>query len=533
VKKLLDTAGVPNELERGISDEGDPWCIFCMVTGEVFIHLSRFDGRYILDSPNLQHPITGADFTDLIAAFSDGALRRTPQMQKDGGRVIRLERNGKVFLHPATLLAALIWSIYLNSEELVMLAPENGTDSDLALDEEAIALLNEAALSPISGAEAAGAAHFMDTTALPGQSVALRVAAETDNPREVAGFRDMAGKAAVFAAPTPIALGLSAVAIAFGLVNDSIFDAFPVAESVTAETDTALADAETVAAERETDTPSRQASFDLVAMVHDAFDHAAPEQMATPDAFYAEAVVDSKALNTISLPVLAQPVQTDLAPELTASDFQGSWADVIVADMQTADAIPQEERADVNADDSDTGFREFSGLETYFGDSFQTYEVAGMTIKATFDISSLSTSLQSFLFSADGQAAVPDSDQLLSDSDADADLSGSLDNDTDISDGFRLTSQPSEPDEPSNYMGLVDANAWLLFEHFLKRSEDGTDEFDAFEDETTGDETFLNRKAFLETPLETIELSWTRPDGTTVVVVGVQEDFEAFGLSVA
>jgi hypothetical protein len=82
-------------------------------------------------------------------------------------------------------------------------------------------------------------------------------------------------------------------------------------------------------------------------------------------------------------------------------------------------------------------------------------------------------------------------------------------------------------------MGLVDANAWLLFEHFLKRSEDGTDEFDAFEDETTGDETFLNRKAFLETPLETIELSWTRPDGTTVVVVGVQEDFEAFGLSVA
>ena len=69
VKRLLDAAGVPNILERGITDEGDPWCVFCTPMSDVFVHLCRVDHRYILDSPNLKSPLVGTDFGNLIAQF--------------------------------------------------------------------------------------------------------------------------------------------------------------------------------------------------------------------------------------------------------------------------------------------------------------------------------------------------------------------------------------------------------------------------------------------------------------------------------
>lgn len=125
VKRLLDSAGVPNEIDRGVTDEGDPWFLFCDVNGEVFIHLCRIDGIYILDSPNVSHPLRGRDFSDLIAEFSKRNLPANGGTSSESGpRVVQLQRNGKVFLHPSSMLAALIWTLFLASEELSIVVPD-------------------------------------------------------------------------------------------------------------------------------------------------------------------------------------------------------------------------------------------------------------------------------------------------------------------------------------------------------------------------------------------------------------------------
>ena len=124
VKRLLDAAGVTNELERGLTDEGDPWLVFCGQDGEVFIHLCRLEGVYVLDSPNIPVPLRGADFNGLIEAFTHRNLPRTDgPVDPSDNRVIRIRRGGKVQLHPSALLAALIWTLLLAAEDLVLMAP--------------------------------------------------------------------------------------------------------------------------------------------------------------------------------------------------------------------------------------------------------------------------------------------------------------------------------------------------------------------------------------------------------------------------
>lgn len=130
VRQLLSGANVPVETDRGVSDEGDPWFVFCHASGEVFIHLCRIDGLYLLDSPNVLRPLRGADFNALIADFTNQALPTGGSEDDSTRRVIRLERGGKVRLHPSAMLAALIWTLFLASEELVLLAPKEETDSD-------------------------------------------------------------------------------------------------------------------------------------------------------------------------------------------------------------------------------------------------------------------------------------------------------------------------------------------------------------------------------------------------------------------
>lgn len=132
VKRLLDAANVPSITDRGITDEGDPWFLFCDAAGEVFIHFCRIDNVYMLDSPNIQTPLRGRDFNELVETFIS---RKIPGQSEASDvtshKVVRLERNGKVFLHPSTMLAALIWTLFLASEDLVMVVPndaDHGTD---------------------------------------------------------------------------------------------------------------------------------------------------------------------------------------------------------------------------------------------------------------------------------------------------------------------------------------------------------------------------------------------------------------------
>jgi len=144
VRQLLNGANVPVETDRGVTDEGDPWFVFCHANAEVFIHLCRIDGTYFLDSPNLLRPLRGADFNALIADFTNQALPASGDDDQCERRVIRLERGSKVRLHPSAMLAALIWTLFLASEELVLLASEE-TEEDALLDYEGLAPVDTAA----------------------------------------------------------------------------------------------------------------------------------------------------------------------------------------------------------------------------------------------------------------------------------------------------------------------------------------------------------------------------------------------------
>lgn len=142
VRQLLSSANVPVETDRGVTDEGDPWFVFCHINGEVFIHLCRIDGAYVLDSPNVLRPLHGADFNGLIADFTNQAIPARGTEDDADRRVIRLERGGKVRLHPSAMLAALIWTLFLASEDLVLLAPDPEASDETLLDFDGLLTIN-------------------------------------------------------------------------------------------------------------------------------------------------------------------------------------------------------------------------------------------------------------------------------------------------------------------------------------------------------------------------------------------------------
>ena len=126
VKRLLNAAGVASHTDRGVTDEGDPWFLFCDAADKVFIHLCRIDGIYVLDSPNIKTPLSGYDFNGLIEQFTERQISGSNKgLGPPDHRVVSLERNGKVFMHPSTMLTALIWTLFIASDELVMILPDH------------------------------------------------------------------------------------------------------------------------------------------------------------------------------------------------------------------------------------------------------------------------------------------------------------------------------------------------------------------------------------------------------------------------
>jgi len=218
VRSLLEAAGVSTVVERGLSDEGDPWCVFCRADGEVFLHLCRIDGRYLLDSPELARPLSGDSFADLVGAFSPGALAGQAGAPPPRGRVVRLDRDDNVLLHPATMLAALVWTILLKSDGLVL----------VRIDAEEGPLHAEW-IAGLADPELADGGEF-----LPHEAVGERERAETDTalqgqeaprlaPSEAAGSpRETLGKLFLPGPLTGVAAGLSTIALACGFLAEDV-----------------------------------------------------------------------------------------------------------------------------------------------------------------------------------------------------------------------------------------------------------------------------------------------------------------------
>lgn len=106
VESALLQAGVQLESDRGLSDEGDPWFIFCRGdTGDVFIHFARIDGVYVVDGAAFEAPVRGPDFGALVRQL----IGRYPLAK------IREARSSNVFVHPAALLIALVGAAFFNA----------------------------------------------------------------------------------------------------------------------------------------------------------------------------------------------------------------------------------------------------------------------------------------------------------------------------------------------------------------------------------------------------------------------------------
>jgi len=225
VRRLLSGANVPVETMHGVTDEGDPWFVFCHFNGDVFIHMARIDGIYVLDSPNVRRPLRGNNFNALIADFTDDALPSHGSAgDTDEGataRVVRLERNGKVRLHPSAMLAALIWTLFMASEELVMLAPEEETagaddlldftniisaDADFAAIEAPGDDLNAPSAADDFKIDHAETIHTADATQDGAQGQ----------------MREVMGQQGVAMQQNAYAMGLSTIAIAMGFMTEVV-----------------------------------------------------------------------------------------------------------------------------------------------------------------------------------------------------------------------------------------------------------------------------------------------------------------------
>ncbi|WP_282048348.1 hypothetical protein [Sulfitobacter mediterraneus] len=537
VKKLLDAAGVPNTLERGITDEGDPWCIFCTLGGEVFIHLCRVDNLYTLDSPNLRNPITGIDFADLIVEFSNGTLAQSPTTARN--RVIQLQRNGKVFLHPSALLAALIWSIYINSEDLVMLAPDDEADAGLGAAD-SIALLNEVVLAPLDTGEAAAVAQFMDTPLSANQIIsarqtdaALRAEEERDGTMM---FRDFIGKSAMVASATPIAVGLSSIAIAFGIMSETFFD--PSADTDMATLDLPMAEdsTETAVADQNSGDASRNtAQFDLATVLQSVFEHT-PSLDVAPSALSTEISADVN-LSTLLSSILALPDPADVALSI-AGGLQDSWADEEhapvsfsddpVPDQKTATADGELDKAQTTrstttdtqiesaesgiTNNSDAAF-DFSGVldfTTSMADAFKTFDFGGVQIQATFDIASITSG------PSDTTNPEPSNTEPL--------ISDLLNTLTDPMDTIDLGGLPDN--EPEQIYDPLDVNARAFIQYLMNMSKTGEVEVI----QTKSELILLDSEAILGAAGETVQMGWSLADGNTVYTIGMRDDYIEYDL---
>ena len=109
VEHALVQSGMQIETDRGVSDEGDPWFVFCRKEdGEVIVHFARFDGRYIVSSPSFSGIAAGNDFAQLVKDL----ISRHPLVHSG-----KRSSNSNVFLHPTALLIALVATAFFKSGE--------------------------------------------------------------------------------------------------------------------------------------------------------------------------------------------------------------------------------------------------------------------------------------------------------------------------------------------------------------------------------------------------------------------------------
>jgi hypothetical protein len=110
VEDALTKTGVGISADRGLTDEGEPWFVFYRQDNEeVIVHFARIGGEYVVASNFTEAVFRGRNFQTLVRELLDSHPYVLPKQHSS---------RSTVFLHPATLLAALVVTCYVKSSEL-------------------------------------------------------------------------------------------------------------------------------------------------------------------------------------------------------------------------------------------------------------------------------------------------------------------------------------------------------------------------------------------------------------------------------
>ena len=110
VVDILGRAGLKVDTETGLSDEGDPWFVFCRAdTGDVIAHFARIDGKFIAASIAIDQTYTGANFRQIIEKMVESQPLVLPQAN----------RGTRLLLHPAVILTAFVATALAHSEKAI------------------------------------------------------------------------------------------------------------------------------------------------------------------------------------------------------------------------------------------------------------------------------------------------------------------------------------------------------------------------------------------------------------------------------
>ena len=109
VEAALIRSGLSVDVDRGVSDEGDPWFIFCRQdTGEVIAHFARIRDQYVVASSAFPGVARGKDFALLISDLMRSSPLPLPR---------EIQQAQNIYLHPAAMLVALLATAFMVSSE--------------------------------------------------------------------------------------------------------------------------------------------------------------------------------------------------------------------------------------------------------------------------------------------------------------------------------------------------------------------------------------------------------------------------------
>lgn len=120
VEGALLQAGMRIDTDRGLSDEGDPWFVFCREDdGEPVVHFARIDGQYVIASPAYDSLARGGDFRTMVKDLIE--RHRLTQETASAG--------GNVHIHPAALLLLVVGAAFFKTPSDAQAATPAGTQS--------------------------------------------------------------------------------------------------------------------------------------------------------------------------------------------------------------------------------------------------------------------------------------------------------------------------------------------------------------------------------------------------------------------